>query len=103
MRPRRHSESTENLVPQKTWWHLYLSSGGNRWRPNPVRTSLRELGIDGQRSHEKHLPDAVFGLPKRQIGLFLQHLVGNGWTHQCAQNIKRNGTMRLLHEPTVND
>ena len=62
------------LVPQETWWHLYLSSGGNRWHPNPLRIWLRELGIDGQRAHEKHVPDAVFGLPNRQIGLFLQHI-----------------------------
>ncbi len=61
-------------VPQSTWWHLYLSAGANKWHPNPVRTWLRELGIDGQRSKEKCTPEAVFGLPDEQIGLFLRHL-----------------------------
>jgi replicative DNA helicase len=35
---------------------------------------LKALGIFGQRSHEKRLPDTVFRLPNRQVALLLQHL-----------------------------
>ena len=35
---------------------------------------LRELGVYNQRSHEKHLPQAIFQLTNNQIALFLQHL-----------------------------
>jgi replicative DNA helicase len=35
---------------------------------------LRELGIDGQHSYEKIIPDDVFRLSNEQIALFLRHL-----------------------------
>ena len=35
---------------------------------------LRDLGIFGQRSHEKRLPEAVFTLSNDQIALLLRHL-----------------------------
>lgn len=65
---------TPKRVAQRNWFHLYLSAGANKWRPNPVRRWLRELGIDGQRSPEKHIPAPVFSLPNEQIALFLRHL-----------------------------
>jgi replicative DNA helicase len=61
-------------VAQQTWHHLYLSAGANKWHPNPIRLWLRELEIDGHRSHEKVLPNAVFSFTAEQIGLFLCHL-----------------------------
>jgi replicative DNA helicase len=59
---------------QKTWWHVYLSAGANKWHPNPIRQWLRDLGIDGQRSGEKWIPQEIFELSSAQIGLFLRHL-----------------------------
>jgi replicative DNA helicase len=32
------------------------------------------MDLSGLRSHEKFVPDGVFGLPKHQVGLFLRHL-----------------------------
>jgi replicative DNA helicase len=61
-------------VPQKTWTHLYLSAGANKWHPNPIKLWLRELGIDGQRSKEKHIPESTFGFSNRQSALLLRHL-----------------------------
>jgi len=43
-------------------------------RRNPVAAWLDDLGLFGLRSHEKHVPEAVFALPKRQIRLFLRHI-----------------------------
>ncbi|EEP72513.1 replicative DNA helicase [Micromonospora sp. ATCC 39149] len=43
-------------------------------RRNPVAEWLDGLGLFGLRSHEKFVPQAVFGLPKAQITTFLRHL-----------------------------
>ena len=61
-------------VAQQTWTHLYLSANANKWHPNPLRVWLRDLGIDGQRSKEKHIPEAAFGFSDRQTALLLRHL-----------------------------
>jgi replicative DNA helicase len=41
---------------------------------NPIAAWLDEDGLFGLRSHEKFVPDWVFGLPKAQVGLFLRHI-----------------------------
>ena len=41
---------------------------------NPIAAWLDEDGLFGLRSHEKFVPDWVFGLPKEQVGLFLRHI-----------------------------
>jgi replicative DNA helicase len=56
------------------WHRLLLSGNGNRWQPGGVNAWLRQLGIFGQRSHEKRIPAAVFSLSTRQIALLLRHL-----------------------------
>ncbi|MFZ5478048.1 MAG: replicative DNA helicase [Myxococcota bacterium] len=56
------------------WHQLVLSGNGNRWHPAGVNRWLRELGLFGQRSHEKRLPGGVFTLPDRQVALLLRHL-----------------------------
>jgi replicative DNA helicase len=56
------------------WHQLLISRNGNRWHPAGVGKWLKELGIFGQRSHEKRLPTAVFQLPDEQVGLLLRHL-----------------------------
>ncbi|MFI1196876.1 replicative DNA helicase [Micromonospora sp. NPDC020750] len=45
-----------------------------RGRRNPVAEWLDGLGLFGHRSHEKFVPQTVFGLPKEQITTFLRHL-----------------------------
>jgi replicative DNA helicase len=56
------------------WHQLLISGNGNRWHPAGVNLWLRELGIFGQRSHEKRLPMEVFHLGNDQIALLLRHL-----------------------------
>jgi replicative DNA helicase len=56
------------------WHQLVISGNGNRWVPAGVGKWLKELGIFGQRSHQKHLPEAVFTLPNNQVALLLRHL-----------------------------
>ena len=53
---------------------LIISGNGNRWSPIGVGKWLKDLGIFGQRSHQKHLPAELFALPDSQIALFLRHL-----------------------------
>lgn len=56
------------------WWQLLISGNGDRWRPAGVGAWLKELGIFGQRSREKRLPQLAFQLPRRQQALLLRHL-----------------------------
>ena len=56
------------------WHQLVFSGNGDRWHPSGVNRWLRELGIFGQRSHEKRLPEAVFRLANDQVALLLRHL-----------------------------
>lgn len=45
-----------------------------RGRRNPIAAWLDGLGLFDKRSHEKFIPDGVFGLPTTQVALFLKHL-----------------------------
>ncbi|MFN2431800.1 MAG: replicative DNA helicase, partial [Gemmatimonadota bacterium] len=56
------------------WHQLLITGNGNRWHPARVNEWLRELGIFGQRSHEKRIPREVFRLENDQIATFLRHL-----------------------------
>ena len=56
------------------WHQLVFSGNGNRWHPAGVNRWLRELGIYGQRSHEKRLPTEVFTLDNRSVATLLRHL-----------------------------
>lgn len=70
------------------WHQLLLSGNGNRWHPQGLGRWLRELGIFGQRSHEKRLPGDVFRLSDAQIGVLLRHL----WATDGSIFIRRSGT-----------
>jgi len=56
------------------WHQLVIGGNGNRWHPAGVGAWLKQLGIFGQRSHEKHLPPNVFTLGDEQLALLLKHL-----------------------------
>jgi replicative DNA helicase len=56
------------------WHQLVIANNGNRWHAAGVGAWLKGLGIWDQRSHQKHLPSAVFQLSDKQIGLLLKHL-----------------------------
>jgi len=56
------------------WWRLLISGNGDTWRPAGVGTWLEELGIFGQRSREKRVPQQAFLLSRAQQALLLRHL-----------------------------
>jgi replicative DNA helicase len=70
------------------WHQLVISGNGNRWRPDGVGRWLKELGIFGQRSHEKHLPSPVFTLADDQVALLLRHL----WATDGSVSLRRLGS-----------
>lgn len=57
-----------------SWLQLLISGNGHRRHPDKLNGWLRELGIFGQRSYAKRVPEAVFRLSNRQIALLLRHL-----------------------------
>jgi len=69
------------------WHQLLLSGNGNRWKPAGVNQWLRELGIFGQRSAHKRVPEAVFRLGNEQIRLFLRHL----WATDGTISVRKPG------------
>ncbi len=65
------------IIKQENWYHVYLSAKEKlaRGRRNPIVKWLDEsLGIYGQRSREKYVPDIVFRQDNRRIALFLRHI-----------------------------
>ena len=67
--------STVQRYAGKGRWHQLLISGnGNRRHGAGVGKWLKEIGIYGQRSHEKRLPEQIFTLADDQIALLLRHL-----------------------------
>ena len=64
---------------------------------NPIAAWLDGLGLFGLRSHEKFVPDGVFGLPKSQAALFLRHL----WaTDGCVYWYEKHGFGRIYYAST---
>ncbi|SEJ44806.1 replicative DNA helicase [Deinococcus reticulitermitis] len=74
-------------------WHgLVISGNGNRWHPAGVGAWLKGLGIFGQRSADKRVPEAIFGLPSDLVAIFLRHL----WaTDGCIHVRERGGSSRV--------
>ncbi|KRB76594.1 replicative DNA helicase [Nocardioides sp. Root190] len=67
-----------------------------RGRRNPIAAWLDEDGLFGLRSHEKFVPDWVFGLPKEQVGLFLRHI----WATDGCVHVDKSGTGRVYYSST---
>ncbi len=61
-------------VGRGNWHQLLVSGNGNRWHPAGVGKWLKDLGIYGQRSHEKQLPRQVFELGQASVATLLRHL-----------------------------
>jgi replicative DNA helicase len=70
------------------WHQLFIGGNGNRWRPAGVNRWLRDLGIFGQRSHEKRLPVEVFRFDDEQVGLLVRHL----WATDGSIFCRRGGS-----------
>jgi replicative DNA helicase len=81
--------STATRVEGRGAWHqLVLGRNGNRWHPAGVGAWLKSLGIFGQRSHEKRIPEQAFALPNRQVALLLAHL----WATDGCISLRRPGS-----------
>jgi replicative DNA helicase len=70
------------------WHQLVISGNGNRWHPAGVNRWLRELGIFGQRSHQKRVPQDAFRLPNDQVASLLRHL----WATDGSISPRRRGS-----------
>jgi replicative DNA helicase len=79
------------------WWQLLLSGNGTRWRSAGVGGWLKDLGVFGQRSAEKRLPDTAFRLPNEQVALLLRHLwATDGCIHvRATAPDRRRGSHRV--------
>ena len=69
------------------WHQLVIAGNGNRWHPAGVGAWLKGLGIHGQRSHDKHLPEAVFRLVDAQVATLLRHL----WATDGCIHVRKPG------------
>lgn len=76
---------------RRNWHQLVMSGNGNRWHPAGVNKWLRDLGIYGQRSHEKRVPAEVFRLKNDHIALFLRHLWATDGTISVRSEDQRGG------------
>ncbi|KKQ75849.1 MAG: Replicative DNA helicase [Candidatus Woesebacteria bacterium GW2011_GWB1_38_5b] len=81
-------EIKPRIVAQESWYHLYLSAGYRlaRGRRNPIVAWLDEIGIYGQHSFEKIIPEIVFEQPVDKVALFLRHL----WATDGCIHISKN-------------
>ncbi len=85
----KHFGCTTRRYDQATWSQLVIGGNGNRWQAAGVNQWLRELGIFGQRSHEKRIPERAFKLGNRQIALLLCHLwATDGTIHSRPEHVK---------------
>ena len=72
---------------RRSWHQLLISGNGNRWHPAGVNAWLRELGIFGQRSHQKRIPEEAFRLSDHQVAILLRHL----WATDGSIGVRRRG------------
>ncbi|MGH3924670.1 MAG: LAGLIDADG family homing endonuclease, partial [Pseudonocardiaceae bacterium] len=70
----RFGNTVKRYRGRGTWHQLLLSGNGSRWHPAGVNKWLRDLGVFGQRSHEKRVPEEAFRLGNQQIAILLRHL-----------------------------
>ena len=80
-------EVTGKMV--KNTWLLWLPSPVRLTHRvyHPVRNWLEPHGLWGSRSHDKFIPESVFGLGDPEVALFLRHL----WATDGSITLSRNG------------
>jgi replicative DNA helicase len=84
------------------WHQLVIAANGNRWHPSGVNRWLRDIGIFGQRSHEKRLPADAFRLADAQVALLLRHLwATDGSIH--VRGAKASGPPRVYFSTSSRD
>lgn len=86
-----------NIVKQKNWWHVYLSSPQHLTHNvcNPITKWFETLNIERAHSYDKKIPSKVFTLDDKNIALFLKHL----WA--TDGNISLKTTSKNHKEPAI--
>ena len=87
--PKRDDYAAARVTTLRLPAPFHLTHG----KRNPIAAWLDEDGLFGLRSHEKFVPDWVFGLPKEQVGLFLRHI----WATDGSVTWTKNPMTRLFH------
>lgn len=85
---REFGARVSRIAGRGSWHQLFIGGNGNRWHPAGVSAWLRELGIAGQRSSEKRIPEEAFRLTDRQVALLLRHL----WATDGCIHVRRSGS-----------
>ena len=81
------------VSPERGWYQVYLAAASRltHGKRNPIAAWLDRLGVFGQRSYEKFVPNELFGQPANTIGRFLSHL----WaTDGCIRAPRPGGSTR---------
>jgi replicative DNA helicase len=78
---------TKIYAGRGAWKQLLISGNGNRWHPAGVNRWFRELGIFGQRSKDKRIPEKAFRLNNSQICILLKHL----WATNGSIFVRKKG------------
>jgi len=67
-------------IRRKRGWHTYLPSPypSTHGRYSFLRVWLKELGIEGLRSHQRRIPDVIYSASNHEIAVFLRHLWATG-------------------------
>jgi replicative DNA helicase len=89
--------TVKRYAGRRTWHQITLTGNGNRWHPAGLNAWLRELGIFGQYSEDKRIPESAFRLSTRQIAILLRHL----WaTDGCISPKKQTRRPNNVHYST---
>jgi replicative DNA helicase len=84
---RRMGSTVKRYAGRGRWHQLLIGGNGNRWHASGVGRWLKEIGIFGQRSHEKRLPKEVFELGNAQVAFLLRHL----WATDGSVSVRKAG------------
>jgi replicative DNA helicase len=68
-------------------------------RHHPIRNWLEPYGLWGHRSHDKFIPEEIFGLPNQQLALFLRHLWATDGSITIGRN-QRGAIVRIYYATT---
>lgn len=90
---KREFAVTPRFIKQKNWYHVYLSANERlaRGKRNPIAKWFDELGIYGQRSGEKIIPNIIFKQSSDNISLFVKHL----WATDGCVHISRGNSNKV--------
>jgi replicative DNA helicase len=79
--------NVKRYAGRRSWHQLLISGNGDRWHSRGVAAWLRRLGVFGQRSYEKRVPEAAFQLSDEQVALLLRHL----WSTDGTIAVRKGG------------